>query len=85
MTQDDFQLDIELEEKGAEAFAATIGRHPGLVAGRLKHEAIWEWRWHRALQVDVDEYLMAWVDRPVDQWSSATEIRNGSPNNGIPS
>lgn len=106
---DDFQLDIELEEDGAdeheraanqqarewlipaanyteflrlgkdkiyrdkaEAFAATIGRHPGIVAGRLKHDAIWEWRWHRALQVDVDGYLGEWVDRPVYQLSPAT-------------
>ncbi len=48
----------------AEAFADQIGRHPGIVAGRLKHEEIWEWRWHRALQVDVDEYLAAWIDQP---------------------
>ncbi|MEZ4623072.1 MAG: HigA family addiction module antitoxin [Caldilineaceae bacterium] len=48
----------------AEAFAAKIGRHPGIVAGRLKHEAIWEWRWHRALQVDVDGYLQEWIDQP---------------------
>lgn len=48
----------------AEAFAAKIGRHPGIVTGRLKYENIWVWSWHRALQVDVDEYLTEWIDRP---------------------
>lgn len=32
----------------ADAFAVTIGRHPGIVTGRLKHDAIGEWRWQRA-------------------------------------
>jgi len=47
----------------AAAFAATIGRHPGVVAGRLKDDAIGEWRWQRSLQVD--GYLAGWIDRPI--------------------
>lgn len=47
------------------AFAATIGRHPGIVIGRLKHDAIGGWRWQRARQVDVDGYWAGWMDQSI--------------------
>lgn len=49
----------------AAAFAATSGRHPGIVTGRLKHDAIGEWRWQRARQMDVDGYWAGWMDRSI--------------------
>ncbi|MEZ4663942.1 MAG: hypothetical protein R2911_40935 [Caldilineaceae bacterium] len=47
----------------------------------------WEWRWHRGLQVDVDGYLMAWVDRESQLTNDhlRQKLEWLTPNIGIPS
>lgn len=54
----------KLYRNRAEEFAQRIGRHPGIVAGRLKRDDVWEWKWHHSLQVDIAGYLSNWVDNP---------------------
>lgn len=52
----------KLYRNRAEEFAQRIGRHPGIVAGRLKRDHVWEWKWHHSLQIDIDNYLSNWFD-----------------------
>jgi HTH-type transcriptional regulator/antitoxin HigA len=45
------------------AFAEHVGRHPGIVVGRLQHEEVMPWKNLRELLVGVGEYLEPWIDR----------------------
>ena len=46
------------------AFASEIFRYPGIVVGRLKHDGLLKWKWHRRLQVNIYPALSAWIDTP---------------------
>lgn len=45
-------------------FAATQGRHPGIVVGRLHHDKILEYRHSRSFLEKVSPYLNSWIDLP---------------------
>ena len=46
------------------AFAESIGRHPGIVVGRLHHDAKLNYKYLRGTLVKVSPHLEGWVDRP---------------------
>lgn len=45
------------------AFAESIGRHPGIVVGRLHHDSKLNYKYLRKTLVKVSPYLEGWVDR----------------------
>lgn len=47
------------------AFAAELGRHPGIVVGRLQHDGHLPFKSLRAMLVPVKEHLGDWIDRAV--------------------
>jgi len=46
------------------AFAESIGRHPGIVVGRLHHDGKLNYKYLRKALVKVSPFLEGWVDRP---------------------
>jgi len=44
------------------AFAERLGRHPGIVVGRLQHDQHISYGTLRALQVSVRDHLLPWID-----------------------
>jgi Domain of unknown function (DUF955). len=45
-------------------FAESIGRHPGIVVGRLHFEGNLNYKYLRATLAKVSPFLQGWVDRP---------------------
>ena len=46
------------------AFAEHVGRHPGIVVGRLQHEGVVGYSHLRSLLVEVSPHLEEWIDTP---------------------
>jgi HTH-type transcriptional regulator/antitoxin HigA len=53
------------------AFAKKIGRHPGIVLGRLHHEGLVPYKNLRALLVKVKPYFTTWIDAPGPNWQDS--------------
>lgn len=51
-------------------FAESIGRHPGIVVGRLHHDGKLNYKYLRATLAKVSPFLQGWVDRPAPLTSS---------------